>query len=663
MNRREVALTFLFSIFLGGGLFLVLSGPGRFSLDRVRPAIAGPGGAGGADNSSPSSQGNSLPSSSQSENDQGQLIRIPLSEGAPRGDDIEDVLLLYSGEHSGNFDTNYCRLAEFLGLICKRINLDETRLTDEIFRDSEGKYFKLVAIWGDNLFRGRINQEEQDLLQSIIEHGGISLLISDINQYRDPSALRRLSGGVVDGFFMPDDLDRDWYVSSQAPEITMELSNQVFVSPSSAPQRDLALVIEDWENVTTLISSIDEQGISYPIFVKMDIGLGSLFIDGGELAQSFDDLPFREMFFKVFNFGKIAPLFITLKYVMGEEAWHRDQNYANLTLDALALRSDSSGLDYAGLAAAMEASDFHTTIGFIPRYWDSAEAEVVKILRANADRFSLVQAGNNADGYEFYKYSVSESDGNESWLYPRPIADQEADILEGLERMQKLRARTGIVDDRIMIFPQGISPEDTLVLLKKYNYLASVNSKHVPLDRDRPDNWDYGMYPAFMDYGNFPLSDRWHPGDYNPFIPDIQGFVLDLFLDKPALFFSRPDLLFESGIDAFNPVAELINGVETGVQWRSLGDIFRHLHLEKSNDDGSIDVQFYTNQFIMTNPHANTITYHVIKEETENLPIVELRVNGVSFPYEIRGGSLMLDLLVPSGETFEIVIQYADWDF
>jgi len=662
MNRRELALAFVFSALLGGTLIFFISGSKGFSLDRFRPASEGPRGVGSAEESLPSSQENSLFSSSQSENYQPQLFRIPLQEGAPIGDDIEDLLLLYSAEYSGNFDTNYCRLAEFLGLICKKINLDETRLTDEIFRDSQGNYFKLVGIWGDNFFRHRIDQEEQNLLHAIVAQGGVNLLISDINQYRDPSALRTFTAGVVDGFFLPDDPLRDWYVSSTSPEITMELSNQIFVSSSSAPQRDLSLVVKDWTSVTTLISSSDEDGTSYPIFIKLNIGKGSLFVDGGELTPSFDDLPFREMLFNVHNFGKIAPLFITLKHVMGEEAWHRDQNYANLTLDALTLRSDSSGLDYAGLAAAMEVADFHTTIGFIPRFWDGADAEVVRILRANTDRFSIVQAGNNADGYEFYRYSIAESDENESWLYPRPFADQEADIVEGLVRMEKLRTHTGIVDDRIMIFPQGISPEDTLVLLKKYNYLASVNTKHIPLDRDRPSDWDYGMYPAFMDYGNFPISDRWHPGDYDPFDPDIQTFILDLFVDKPALFFSNPDLLFESGMDAFGPVADLINEIETGVQWRSLGDIFRHLYLEKTNDDGSIDVQFYTNHFIMTNTHDEAMTYHVIKEEAENLAIVKLSVNGQSFPYQINGGSLTLDIWVPSGETFEIEIQYADWD-
>ena len=62
-----------------------------------------------------------------------------------------------------------------------------------------------------------------------------------------------------------------------------------------------------------------------------------------------------------------------------------------------------------------------------------------------------------------------------------------------------------------MVFPYGISPEQTLVLLKKYNYLATVNAQDIPLDTTRPPTWDYGMYQANMDYGGFPplLVGRW----------------------------------------------------------------------------------------------------------------------------------------------------------
>jgi hypothetical protein len=47
--------------------------------------------------------------------------------------------------------------------------------------------------------------------------------------------------------------------------------------------------------------------------------------------------------------------------------------------------------------------------------------------------------------------------------------------------MEKFRAMTGISYDKVMIFPHGIAPADTLGLLKKYNFLAAVNASNVPL--------------------------------------------------------------------------------------------------------------------------------------------------------------------------------------
>lgn len=582
-----------------------------------------------------------------------------IQEGPTKEEDIEDVLLLYSSANPGNFDTNFCHLADFLGLKCKRIDLDGDDLIEKDFKDPAGEYYRLVGINGDNLLRRRISKELRDILRGLIEHEGVDLLISDISQYRNPQVLEEITDGLVTGFSMPEDSYRDWSVSGEAAEVTKELTNQYFSYEASAPQRDLSLDLADDPRVVSLIRSETDEGDPYTLFAKLQIGAGSIFVDAGELANSLDDLPFREMLFRVFNFGKITPVFITMKYVMGEEAWHRDENYANLTLDRLALRTDNTGLDYAGLAEQMKVHDFHTTIGFVPIHWDNSDLDVVRVIRSNPSLFSIVQVGNNHDGYEFYLYDLplGANDTNSA----RPLTDQEADILDGLARMDRFQGRTGISPDRIMIFPQGISPEGTLVLLKKYNYLASVNTQHVPLDREKPEYWDYGMSPAFMDYGSFPISDRWHPGDYDPFVPDIQTFILDLFVDKPALFYSQASLLFSEGIDAFNPVAEMVDQVEGGVTWLGLGDIFRHLYSERLNDDGSYDVMFFTNHVILENKTGQDRTVHALKEETQNLPISSLTLNGHEFPYRVEEGMLRLDALIPAGETYEIVIRYGDW--
>jgi hypothetical protein len=258
---------------------------------------------------------------------------------------------------------------------------------------------------------------------------------------------------------------------------------------------------------------------------------------------------------------------------------------------------------------------------------------------------------------------VSEDDEHAGMEQPaRPLADQEWDIMEGLARMEMHKSLIGVPYDKVMIFPWGISPEQTLVLLKNHNFLATVNAQDVPLGATRPQDWDYGMYQANMNYGNFPTLTRRHPGTYQPFRPWIQPFIFDLFVDKPALFYSHAygRELFDTGIDAFNPIADQVNEVASGVKWRSLGYTIKHLYLEKISDDGSVDVKMYGNHLIVTNEYGDERTYHISKEETLNVPISLLTVNGHEFPYRVEEGLLALDVRAPADSYLEILIHYGD---
>lgn len=129
-------------------------------------------------------------------------------------------------------------------------------------------------------------------------------------------------------------------------------------------------------------------------------------------------------------------------------------------------------------------------------------------------------------------------------------------------------------------------------------------------------------------------------------------------MDKPALFYSHVGELFKSGIDTFDLVADQINGLVGGVEWHSLGYIIRHLYLEKTNDDGSIEVKMYGNHLIVTNESSDEHVYHIRKEETLNVPISRLTVNGHEFPYRVEDGLLKLDVRVPAGSSMEIRIHY-----
>lgn len=661
MKKLELIVAAILAIFLGGGIILVLNGsPGSNKNDSqefINLPTAAPN-KGVVKTLIPTTSSKNSAGSKEISNTA--TPTLPLTKaGNEKSADIEDLLLLFSSEYSGPFDFNYCKIAEFYGLLCKKIDLDNTEITEGLLRDGLGNYYKLIGLDANILQQkpGLLTENEMSLLKTAVSTGGANMIISNLSEQSGGSSLTELTDGAILKVTVPKDSHRDWNISTVAPEITREFTGQVITSTTSASQIDFGLSLDPMTPVTPLFSSKDDSGATYLIFAKLPKGAGSIFLNAGATGWSLDTLSMSEIVYNPSHFSEIMPLMLTMRYALEEETWHNDHNFANLTLDGLNLTEPFQNVNYTGLLKEMKAHNFHTTIAFSPVNWEKSKLEVTNLFVKNPDRYSLAQYGNNTDGYEFYKYSVSLDDP-----YPaRPLVDQEWDILEGLSRMEMLTKYTGIPFDRVMVFPIGISPEETLVLLKKNNYLATVNIQNIPLGVTPSLNWDEGVVPVSLDYGNFPILTRRLLGAYQT-RPILQSFYFDLFFEKPALIGSNASGkgLFATGIDSFDPIADQLNAIPGGLEWLSLGDIIKHTYLEKVNDDGSVDVRMFTNDLILTNNISYQRTYYVMKEETLNVPIVNLTVNDHEVPFRIEDGFLSLDIVLPARTSVEIFIRYKD---
>ncbi len=570
---------------------------------------------------------------------------------AAAGRDLTDALLLYDGGRAQAADFGFRKAVDFYGLTRAEIDLAKTALTADLLRDEAGAYYPTVYVAGATL-DSQLDADELEVLKRGIAEGGVNLLVGALQQ-SESAAVRTLTDGAITGSARLGDRAGDYRIAAGAPEVTRELSGVAVYRQGKRTEYALTLTA-DSQNVQVLATIGADAGQTQPALARHRLGKGQLFIASDNpdsslrnntLFENFNPIKQADGGFAGERIAQVLPYLLFVRFTAGDEAWHRDRDYANLTIDDPPLRKSS--LDFAGILAASIAHNFHVTIALPPGRAEKWEPDIVDLFLSRPERLSLVQHGNNHDGYEFYKYQREEGDENEA----RPLADQEADIVEGYNRMVEFARETHIPFGRVMVFPYGISPVPTLSLLKRYNFLATVNSSDVPLDTDRVRGGNAHMYPAELSYGDFAVIVRQQP--------DQSAYPFDLFIDRPALTYLHPGTFQRNGPGAFNWYADALNELPGDVEWQSLEYIVKRLYLEKTNDDGSVDVMFFGNELIIDNRSAAERTYHLKRREKLEVPIASVTLDGAPVAYSHEDDTLHIDITIAPGATRELAIRYA----
>lgn len=568
--------------------------------------------------------------------------------------DLADLLVLYDSSQPTEFDPYFCALASFYGLLCKEVAINQTPLTPDLLRDGEGNYFKLIAASAAILNSESFDQEEIESLEEAIVNGGTHLFVAKPDNRQDLTVLQMLTQNALLSVAQVQDDTNDWHISAEASAVTKAFSGLTIISKKRNKQKEFALTISNSASSISLISGMDRKKDEFVLFAQMPLGAGSVFIDAGMSPGEFGKERLTELYFDTRYFSTVTPMMMAIQYAYGAEAWHNDQLYVNFTIDDPALQTVEhllrqwKPMDYLNLLPQMQSHNFHTTIAWQPRNWLKSDPEIVELFINNPGYFSIVQHGNNHDGFEFYTYSGSRKS--------RPFHEQVADIQEGMARMAEHYQNTGIAYERVMIFPYGNGPVGTLSVLKQYDFLATVQGPATPLMASKSRRWDFDMYPANLDFANFPLVRRRpmkHPNDYDSIL-----WAQNLFLHKPILLSSHSNPMFRSGMDAFNHVADQINELAPDIQWADLGNVLKRMYLLKLRDDGDMDVMMQTNNILLTNQAEQTKTYWIVKEETLNVPIRQVTVNGMPTSYTVADGLLQLGLTLPTGAAADIMIDY-----
>ena len=519
--------------------------------------------------------------------------------------------------------------AQFYGLDCKVVTVrsDDVRPLLVTIRQRETL---AVALQADILPR----VSSAAFLQALSRKPGpsVPLLIFGVTGNTGSAMLSQWSAGAVSGTTPVSSQGELPYSITKVKGVTDELTGLAGVFRQTEA---LAFQTSKTDSPATDIMTVGTGTQKAPIFVASKVNQERMFFLGTLRSAEGSQADWME------RFATIAPAMMFVKYSAGDRGWHTVQHYANLTIDDPWLREPYGHLNYRDLLHEMETHNFHTTIAFIPWNYARSEGDVVSLFRRHPDRFSVCIHGDNHDHKEFED------------LVSKSFKVQIAALQQSLARMQQFKALTGIPYDMVFVFPHSIGPEVILTKLKEYNFLATVNSGNVPMDRHRPSESEFILRPVTVAFADFPSIVRYPAG-----VPVSSGFLrISAFLGNPLLFYGHQDL-FTNGIDAFDHIADEVNDIEPDMRWRSLGDVVRHLYLIRASGERRFEILAFGRAISLTNSSTQEEMFWVRKRESSVASIASVTVDGQAQPITVSGGYLQAQVVVPARSTRTFEIRY-----
>jgi hypothetical protein len=471
----------------------------------------------------------------------------------------------------------------------------------------------------------------------------VPLMVVDITIATPPELLKTWSDGAISGCQEVLTAGRQSrYRVGTLENFTRELSGGDL---TAQPGRGCALTLEKpkGQSVITLSSGPNDGSIC----ARTESANQELFFDASIEPESSVPPPADAYDQPGYQFASVAPLIMFFRYAAGERAWHTNAHFANLTVDDALLQESYGHLDYLDLLREMQKHHFHTTVAFIPWNFDRSAPQTVAMFRKKSEYFSIAIHGNNHDHQEFPS------------LKDRALDVQAANIRQAVVRMEKFQSLTQLAYDRVMVFPHSIAPVETLDALKRYNYLATVNSRNIPLGSNSPRDPAFALRPMTLAFATFP-SLRRYSAEADVEKPTL---ALEAFLGNPLLFYVHQGY-FAGGAGRFDSIADTVNGLQPGVQWRGLGYIAEHLYLEKIRPDGYYDIKAFTSSLQLDNVHLKDAVFSVEKDEDFRIPF-KLFVDGEVYPYRKDGDSMSFDVPILAGRSRQVQIRYQedlDWN-
>ncbi|MFZ5519446.1 MAG: hypothetical protein ACOY90_22630 [Candidatus Zhuqueibacterota bacterium] len=437
------------------------------------------------------------------------------------------------------------------------------------------------------------------------------------------------------------------------PQICFQLARQEIPFPHDPGLYAQYFEMKDRSNVRSIIDYVSaDGGVVQPVLCYQIIDQVKIFYQ--IIIFSNDDLTDQKIWkYDVTRFMEIAPIMMFLKWIFGEYCWHAPKAMANLTIDDPWLKNEYGYLNFNALLTEMKLYNFHTTIAFIPWNYDRNDSETVDLFLNNSDRYSICIHGNNHNHREFGGEDVKGSERKIQGYYQ----EQEKDIVQALARMERFKKITGISYGKIMVFPHGIATYMSLSVLKKYNFLATANSRHIPTGIKLPDSQQYMLSNYNIFVNNFLSFRRSKPLTAESLNLDYK-VAIDLFLNNPIIFYTHHSF-FRTSISNFNLTAQVVNSIESKIEWVNLTKLVQYAYQIRKRNGKSYDINLYSTDFILENCTNDSATYFVQKQESQDPKIEKVILNGEQIDcFEVDNGLLNLIVTLPPHERGHIIIEY-----
>ena len=350
--------------------------------------------------------------------------------------------------------------------------------------------------------------------------------------------------------------------------------------------------------------------------------------------------PLRKPYYDVAeDFLTAVPFVMYLRYAFDETVFRPSEAAACVILDDPLLRKRYGFVDFSKVERASCDHGFSLNLAVIPWNYKRSRASVVNIFKRNTDRLSISVHGCDHSAREFATGNAEAINGKARLA---------------LARMNEHERRNGLSFDPIMVFPQGAFSSIAPGLLRQGAFIAAVNTELLPIEKDLVPDLGDAWSMAILKYGDFAIYSRRYA------FHGLHNFAFDLLLGKPCLLTTHHHDFHDDNRDLIQFVHQL-NGLNSHLTWRPLGELIRRAYLQRFRSDGTREVRMFGNEIYIDNDDAKNRHIAVEKLSRAGGEVDCVLVSGKSIPFWFESNRLRFDFVLSGNESVVVRIQYKDF--